>query len=402
MHLAPKKVIKALDKIRRDFIWGRKAGRYKIRWVAWQKMIRPKQQGGFGLGDLRSTNLALLIKWWWKLKTKPEELWVKVINSIHGSNKSHKIIPINNKFTGTWKDIVSAGNELGSIGISVSDEIIAEVGSGNEVKFWIDNWCDGKRFKERFPGLFKIARNKHVRVVDCFTKLDSENQWNLGWLRPPDSDEEWAQWTIMLHLLNNVKFKPGADRWAWKSNDKGEFTVAAVRNQITKQDGTVTEEEWKYFTWKAMLERIPVKKELTKRRIPIDNQLCSRCETEEETVDHVICGCNNSKTTWREILGWIKLSTSAEFRGVKEALDHVDGLTGSKEWKKIINAVFQTTIWNIWKARNEKEFEGKTRSGVNIAETTMTDSFVWLKSRSKFQELIWERWVDFNIRDIVK
>ncbi|XP_022040144.1 uncharacterized protein LOC110942681 [Helianthus annuus] len=343
-------------------------------------MIRPKQQGGFGLGDLRSTNLALLIKWWWKFKTKPEELWVKVIKSIHGSNKSHKIIPIKNKFAGIWKDIVSAGNELGRIGISVSEEIIAETGSGNEVKFWIDN---------------------------C------ENQWNLGWLRPPNSEEEWAQWTIMLHLLNNVKFKPGADRWVWKSNDKGEFSVAAVRNQITNQDGAVMEEEWKhwnrwippkvnYFTWRAMLKRIPVKKELIKKRIPINNHLCSRCEANEETVDHVICGCSKSKTIWNAILVWLKLSSSTEFRGVKDALAYVDGLSGSKEWKKVINAVFQTTMWNVWKARNEKEFEGNIRSGINIAETIMTDSFVWLKSRSKFHDLIWERWVDFNIRDIEK
>ncbi|KAF5818485.1 hypothetical protein HanXRQr2_Chr02g0065851 [Helianthus annuus] len=154
---------------------GRKAGKYKIRWIAWGKMTRPKQHGGFHLGDLRSASLALMIKWWWKYKAKPEELWVKVIKSMHQSNRCYKIIPINNKFAGIWKDIVAAGKELGDMGISASEELVAEVGTGNTVNFWLDNWCCGRTFKERFLALIKIVTNRQVKVVDCVTKLEKEN-----------------------------------------------------------------------------------------------------------------------------------------------------------------------------------------------------------------------------------
>ncbi|XP_022014109.1 uncharacterized protein LOC110913594 [Helianthus annuus] len=244
-------------------------------------------------------------------------------------------------------------------------------------------------------------------------KLENENQWNLCWARPPNSDAEWTQWTAMLHQLNKVKFKSGEDKWKWKTSDKGEFTVAAIRNQIARQDRAGSEEEWKYwnmwvppkvnyFTWRASIERIPAKKELIKRRIPINNHLCSRCEAYEETADHVICGYSLSKSIWRNIVVWLKLPRSTEFRECRDTLEYVNDLPGSKEWKRVINAVFQTTMWNIWKARNEKEFEGNTRSGNSIVESTMADSFIWLKSRSKFQDIVWERWVDFNMRDIVK
>ncbi|KAJ0482676.1 hypothetical protein HanIR_Chr13g0656551 [Helianthus annuus] len=50
MYLAPKKVIQTLDAIRRDLVWGRKDGKNKIRWIAWNKMVRPKKYGGFGIG----------------------------------------------------------------------------------------------------------------------------------------------------------------------------------------------------------------------------------------------------------------------------------------------------------------------------------------------------------------
>ncbi|KAJ0555528.1 putative reverse transcriptase zinc-binding domain-containing protein [Helianthus annuus] len=165
----------------------------------------------------------------------------------------------------------------------------------------------------------------------------------------------------MLQQLNSVKFKPGEDRWKWKSDDKGVFSVAATRNQIIKQHGIGVEEEWKYwnkwvppkvnyFTWRVMIERIPVKKELIRRRIPMNNQLCSRCGIQEETVDHVICGCTSSKSVWKKILVWLKIPTSTEFRGCREALEYVNELTGSNEWKKVIRTVFQTTVWNIWKS----------------------------------------------------
>ncbi|XP_021990633.1 uncharacterized protein LOC110887033 [Helianthus annuus] len=299
--------------------------------------------------------------------------------------------------------------------MSVSDEIVAEAGTGNtvKVKFWIDNWCNGKRFKERFPGLFKIARNKQVKVAKCVTKLENENQWNLGWVRPPNSDAEWAQWWNMLYLPNNVRFKPESDTWMWKLNNNGEFTVAAIPKQIVKEDVLETADEWKhwnswippkvnYFTWRAAIERIPVKKELIKRRIPIDNQLCLRCEEEEESADHVICGCIRSKPIWKSILVWLKVPTYTQFERCTDVLEHVTSLSGSKEWKKVINTVLQTTMWNLWKARNEMEFKGNIRSGNNIVENIMADSFIWLKSKSKIQNIVWERWVDFNIRDIVK
>ncbi|XP_021995329.1 uncharacterized protein LOC110892477 [Helianthus annuus] len=150
-----------------------------------------------------------------------------------------------------------------------------------------------------------------------------------------------------------------------------------------------------------MIVRIPIKKELIRRRIPMNNQLCLRCGIQEETVDHVICGSTSSKSVWKKILVWLKIPTSTEFCGCREALEYVNDLTGSNEWKKVIRTVFQTTVWNIWKSRNEKEFEDKLRTSNDIVETIMADSFIWLKSRAKLNDIVWVRWTDFNIRDLV-
>ncbi|KAJ0546413.1 putative reverse transcriptase zinc-binding domain-containing protein [Helianthus annuus] len=412
MYLAPKKVVNTLDAIRRDFIWGRKAGKHKIRWIAWDKMTRSKHNGSFGLGDLRSANLTFMIKWWWKYKAKPEELWTKVIKSIHDSKRCYKFLPINNNFAGIWKDIVRAGKELETMGVSVSKELAVELGNGKSVKLWLDNWIGDKTCKEKYLALFKIATKKHATIAESATVLQHKKQWNIGCDRPPATDEEWAQWTSLMQQLNSVKIITKEDRWHWKTNSRGEFSVATVRKQLSKIEAAEEEETWKYwnqwtppkvnyFTWRVSLTRISVKQELVRRRIPLSNQLCSRCGLQEETVDHLICGYMRSRSIWKNILTWLKLPASTEFRSCKEVLEFVNKLTGSSEWKKIINMSIQATIWNIWKSRNDKEFEGYLRNDNEITETIKMDSFIWLKSRS-VKNIVWERWADFNIRDIVR
>ncbi|MFS7970880.1 hypothetical protein Hanom_Chr09g00826111 [Helianthus anomalus] len=158
MYLAPKKVVNTLDAIRRDFIWGRKAGKHKTRWIAWDKMTRIKHKGGFGLGDLRSANLAFMIKWWWKYKAKPEELWTKVIKSIHDSKRCYKILPINNNFAGIWKDIVKAGKELETMGVSVTKELAVEIGNEKSVRLWLDNWIATRRVKKNIRSFSKLQQ----------------------------------------------------------------------------------------------------------------------------------------------------------------------------------------------------------------------------------------------------
>ncbi|KAJ0567558.1 hypothetical protein HanIR_Chr06g0286221 [Helianthus annuus] len=70
-------------------------------------MVIPKNLGGFGVGDIKITNLALLAKWWWVFKNNPSSLWAKVEKAIHSSKRSIQFIPAKNKVCGIWKTIVA-------------------------------------------------------------------------------------------------------------------------------------------------------------------------------------------------------------------------------------------------------------------------------------------------------
>ena len=68
LYLAPSMVLKKLESLRRNFFIGGGINAKKVTWIAWKNTISSKEQGGLGIGSLKALNMALLAKWWWKIK----------------------------------------------------------------------------------------------------------------------------------------------------------------------------------------------------------------------------------------------------------------------------------------------------------------------------------------------
>ncbi|KAF5767329.1 hypothetical protein HanXRQr2_Chr14g0623031 [Helianthus annuus] len=47
--------------------------------MAWEKVTLPIEYGGVGLGSFLDTNLAMLVKWWWRFKLEQGVLSRKVV-----------------------------------------------------------------------------------------------------------------------------------------------------------------------------------------------------------------------------------------------------------------------------------------------------------------------------------
>jgi hypothetical protein len=66
----PKWSIKAIDKIRRNFLWkGRREARGGCCLIAWDKIARPLELGGVGIPNLLTMSWALQMRWLWLQKT---------------------------------------------------------------------------------------------------------------------------------------------------------------------------------------------------------------------------------------------------------------------------------------------------------------------------------------------
>ncbi|KAJ0865305.1 putative reverse transcriptase zinc-binding domain-containing protein [Helianthus annuus] len=155
------------------------------------------------------------------------------------------------------------------------------------------------------------------------------------------------------------------------------------------------------FIWRATKRRIAVKVELAKRGVQVENQNCSRCNNEEESVNHLLISSLKSRAIWWNVLVWLKLLVQFNSDSCEELLDKIEEFNGSKDWKNLIKAIAMTTLWQIWKSRNDVEFNKKVGSITDLISGIKELSYLWIKERARLKNLVWERWKDFNIRDII-
>ncbi|XP_062100313.1 uncharacterized protein LOC133806204 [Humulus lupulus] len=79
----PQSIIKEVEKLCRQFLWGALGTRSKLHLASWHQVCLPKAYGGLGLRDGASWNRALLARYVWAVSTKLDSLWVKWIQHIY-------------------------------------------------------------------------------------------------------------------------------------------------------------------------------------------------------------------------------------------------------------------------------------------------------------------------------
>lgn len=101
-------VIDSVEKTRERFLWGGIEDRTIIHWVAWEKVIASKDDGGLRVGSLCALNLVLLVKWIWKLKSDRNSISSRNIYDIHNlTKKTH--LQLREKTMGEgWKSTVKS------------------------------------------------------------------------------------------------------------------------------------------------------------------------------------------------------------------------------------------------------------------------------------------------------
>ena len=49
INMLPNKVLDGIYRVNRNFLWGSVENKRKMHWVGWNKVTRPKEEGGLGL-----------------------------------------------------------------------------------------------------------------------------------------------------------------------------------------------------------------------------------------------------------------------------------------------------------------------------------------------------------------
>ena len=106
----PASLCEELSHIIRNFWCGDEDERRKTHWLAWDKLTRPKGEGGMGFRDLHLFNLALLGKHGWRFLRNPTSLCARVMKGRYFPDSDFMQASAPKAASATWRVII-AGRE---------------------------------------------------------------------------------------------------------------------------------------------------------------------------------------------------------------------------------------------------------------------------------------------------
>ena len=164
--LLPSRVHNKLDKLTRDFIWGSSIEKRKLHLVSWEKVVRPKENGGLGIHVAKQKNFSLTDKLCWRFKNSKGELWAKTLKRkyVRRGRNDRK------NFSRTWAAIKKSESlvQHGSHWL---------IGNNSSLSFWYDKWHKMGPLQNFIQGSLPLIEEELIvsQVVD-------HGRWNLSGL----------------------------------------------------------------------------------------------------------------------------------------------------------------------------------------------------------------------------
>lgn len=118
--------------------------------------------GGLGISCLINFNLALLAKWWWRIKRDKKCLWSQTIKVIHKYTRHGNCALAIKQFLDVWLNIASIQQDLVEKGVNLQELFERKIFCGTSLLFSKDSWIGNIPFKTRFPKIYTIEADKIV------------------------------------------------------------------------------------------------------------------------------------------------------------------------------------------------------------------------------------------------
>ncbi|GKA72137.1 putative reverse transcriptase domain-containing protein [Tanacetum coccineum] len=236
--------------------------------------------------------------------------------------------------SGVWPNILRSIEEIKKIGVPLDSLMTRKVVSSEQTSFWNDDW------------------------------LTAGGVW--AWRSPPrgraDSDLHSLE-----HLFSGLSLQQEKDDvWTWNADISGKFFVKCLSDLVqskllTESNLEVLELKWNSWVpkkvniclWRASLNRLPTRSNLTNKGINLDSDQCLFCNDHEKTLDHCLIRCPHLRTIWLKIWSWWNIQPTDDF-SLDDILSRKINLPFKN--KRVVKALFgvcYVLLWSICKWRNE-------------------------------------------------
>jgi hypothetical protein len=210
LYLLPEGVHAAFDKELSRFFWQDRTGRQKYHMVKWADVCAPKDLGGIGIISSRHMNVALILKWVWRILSDDGGLWLKLIKAKY--LRGRPLLACDRREGSQfWRALQDVKHEVRA-GLSFS------IGDGRGTMFWLDPWLGASPICLDFPDLFAICADPPSLVADV-----AQGGWDILFRRGLTQGEALIRASLRNLLPNAVP--GGLDSPSWRLTPFGSFSV---------------------------------------------------------------------------------------------------------------------------------------------------------------------------------
>ena len=214
-----------------------------------------------------------------------------------------------------------------------------------------------------------------------------------------------------IAVLNEYQWAVGEDRWKWRAEEEGLFTVKSAYKSLERRfilerklsvlEKGVFQSIWKSltplkvvaFSWKLLLDRIPTRSNLAKRNIiPTDNPtVCVFCDGAEETTTHLFLHCQVVRAVSVIIMRWLSFELVTPQNMLEHSVISNEEARNNKV-RKGWCLIWHVTVRVIWKSRNNVIFNNDAKGGIEMVEEIKVMSWIWCLHRVKIPSCLFYVW----------
>ncbi|KAG7572003.1 Reverse transcriptase domain [Arabidopsis suecica] len=343
----PNTCIREVEKLCSAFLWsGTDLNSHKAK-ISWEKVCRPKQEGGLGLRSLKEANTVCCLKLIWRIVSHSNSLWVNWIQTF--ILKQDSLWSLTNGTTvGSW-----IWRKLLKYRTMAKPFCRVEVCNGEKTFFWYDNWSSVGSLLENVGsrGFIDMGISKKSSLANAWTN-HRRRRHRTGLLNIIEDE---------LHLQRQQR-NGNEDRFLWRGkNDtfRPKFSTKDTWNHIRTTATTVSWHRGVWFAhatpkysfcmWLAAHNRLSTGDRMIKWNHGAPGN-CVLCQHHLETRDHLYFSCQYGSKIWAALAkGLLKARYTTDWSLIldyisNQRLECVEGF--------LIRYVLQVAVYMIWKERN--------------------------------------------------
>ena len=380
--LAPKTITNKISELLRRFLWeGGRNNDKKLHLVSWDKVLKPKMEGGLQIRDVSTQNLAMGGKILWNMISGKKTWSKQILKKKYFKGDRERCLEKDTK--------VQKGSPIFLLckkAIPYFTPMLTWIpGNGAKIQIWNDSIL-GEQPLHEVHELDNIKAwlndNNRTTLWDISTWGSDENaaweSWNLG--DYPIVLQEEAM-DLLDHLQGKTPISARArDKRGWGSRT-GKFSAAEGYMAIqaipwASPNPAPWKSLWHYqsipkidhFIWTALHNAILTTDNLRRKGWEMPSR-CPLCTSAEETVDHLFLFCDFTKDVWNAVLWPYAVSLPGTFMELISEWAALSPfcLNNKISLKIIWMWIPKFLCWKIWLERNNRVFKETSRLPLQVA-----------------------------------